>query len=287
MDLKIIYEDNNLLVVDKPAGVPVFKEGNVSGKVPGGEPCRTMADYLVEKYPELKKNGPPRYGIIHRLDKNTSGILLIAKNYESLIFFQKQFSAAVPPVGGTSAFNKSSADRLADRKNRNLEKKVEKRYIALVVGNVKKDSGIIETLIGRSPKNGKKQKVFLAGEPGTQNKRQAITEYNVLEKFTQSNNSAKGGIAAKRHLTRVNNYTLLEVIPKTGRKHQIRCHLAFINHPIAGDKVYGFKNQPTPAGLTRHFLHASYLRVELPNKETKEFESGLPEDLTKVLEKLK
>ena len=88
-------------------------------------------------------------------------------------------------------------------------------------------------------------------------------------------------------LERFETYALVEIKPKTGRKHQIRCHLAYINHPIAGDKMYGFKNQPIPEGLTRHFLHASYLKFELPNKEIKEVKSELPEELKKITEQIK
>lgn len=237
MELKIIYQDNDLLVIDKPPGLTVFSEGKNTEK--------TLADYLIEKFPCLKNNKPPRYGIVHRLDKDTSGLILVAKNNETLFFLQKQF------------------------KNRTIQKK----YLALVMGEVKNNEGIIETLIGRSPKDGKKQKVFLLGEPGSQNKRQAITKYKVLERY--------------------DDYTLLEVIPRTGRKHQIRCHLAYIHHPIAGDKVYGFKNQPTPKYLNRHFLHASYLKFELPSGEikptthTQEIKSELPEDLNKIIRKLK
>jgi len=230
-NLKIIYEDNDLLVVDKPAGLIVFSERKSAEK--------TLADYLIEKFPYLKNNKPPRYGIVHRLDKDTSGVLLVTKNDETLFFLQKQF------------------------KNRTIQKK----YLALVTGEIKNNEGIIETLIGRSPKDGKKQKVFLSGEPGSQDKRQAITEYKVVERY--------------------DGYTLLEVVPKTGRKHQIRCHLAHIHHPIAGDKVYGFKNQQTPKGLNRHFLHASYLKIELPNGQIKELKSDLPEELRNVITKLK
>jgi len=136
-----------------------------------------------------------------------------------------------------------------------------------VVGNLKNKEGEVETLLGRSPGDRKKQKVYLPGEPRSQEKRKAVTEYKVLQRFE--------------------NYTLIEVVPKTGRKHQIRTHLAYLSHPIAGDKLYGFKNQPTPKGLKRQFLHASYLKIKLPNGEEKEFNSELPEDLNKVLNYLK
>jgi 23S rRNA pseudouridine1911/1915/1917 synthase len=220
MDFKIIYEDKDLLVVDKPPGIDVV----------------SLGEELLKQYPGLKE--VERNGIIHRLDKNTSGVILVAKSPEGLIFFQKQF------------------------KNRSVVKK----YLALVVGRVFNDNGIIETLIGRSRKDGKKQKVYSLIDPGPAGRREAVTEYKVLQKYE--------------------NYTLLEVIPKTGRKHQIRCHLAHIHYPVAGDEVYGFKGQARPKGLNRQFLHASYLKIKLMNGEDKEFESKLFEDLQKVIENL-
>jgi len=203
--VKIIYEDDNLLVIDKPAGV--------------------VADEIPRR--------------IHRLDKDTSGILLVAKNDKALEFLQKQFK----------------------------EREVKKKYLALVAGNLKKEEGVIETLIGRSPGDRRKQKVYLPGEPNAQEKRKAVTEYKVLQRFE--------------------NYTLIKVEPKTGRKHQIRTHLAYLGHPVAGDKLYGFKNQPRPERLKRQFLHASYLKVKLPNGKTKEFKSELPNELKLCLQNLK
>ena len=203
--VKIIYEDDNLLVIDKPAGLVV---DNIERRV-------------------------------HRLDKDTSGILLVAKNDKALEFLQKQFK----------------------------EREVKKKYLALVAGNLKKEEGVIETLIGRSPGDRRKQKVYLPGEPNAQEKRKAVTEYKVLQRFE--------------------NYTLIKVEPKTGRKHQIRTHLAYLGHPVAGDKLYGFKNQPRPERLKRQFLHASYLKVKLPNGKTKEFKSELPNELKLCLQNLK
>lgn len=211
MEIKTIYEDEDILVVDKPAGIVTID--------------------LIEKYPNLKK--------VHRLDKDTSGLLLMVKNEKSLIFLQKQF------------------------KNR----RVEKGYIALVAGNIKNNKGRIETLIGRAPKNKKRQKAYLPAEPGAKGKREAITEYKVAERFK--------------------DYTLIEVSPKTGRKHQIRCHFSYLGHPIAGDKMYGFKNQPCPEGLNRQFLHANYIRIKLPTGKFKELSSPLPKDLKLCLDNLK
>lgn len=233
MDIKIIYEDNNVLVVDKPAGVVVFHETiNTTQNIE-----KPLIGYLIEKFPEIAKVGhPPRYGMVHRLDKDTSGILLVAKNTEALIFLQKQF----------------------------INREVEKKYIALATGHFKENFGKIETLIGRSPADPRKQKAYEAESLSSYKvKRQAITEFNVLQRFKY--------------------YTLLEITIKTGRKHQIRCHLSYVHHPIAGDKLYGFKDSPVPEGLNRQFLHSSYLKIKLPGGELKEFKSELPEDLQSIL----
>jgi len=234
MELKIIYENDNVLVVDKPAGIIVFPEKALPA---GGE--KTLIDYLIEKKPELKKTGlAPRYGMVHRLDKDTSGILLVAKNNNSLLFLQKQFKEGL----------------------------VAKKYLALATGNIKDNQGKIKTLIGRSPQDRRKQKAYFM-EENPKGKREAETHYKVLKKFE--------------------GFTLLEIEPKTGRKHQIRCHLNSIGHPIAGDKLYGFKNQPCPKGLDRQFLHANYLKINLSPNENREFESRLPEDLNKIIKTLK
>lgn len=230
MELKIIYEDDNVLAVDKPAGVIVFPEGfSLTDRQ------KTLIDRLIEKYPELKNVGlPPRFGIVHRLDKDTSGIILTARNNNTLKFLQNQFK----------------------------QRKVIKKYLALAVGEIKDNSGKIETLIGRAPKDRRKQKSYLKEKSDFGPKREAKTIYRVVERFK--------------------DYTLLEVEPRTGRKHQIRCHLAWIHHPIAGDKLYGFKNQPCPPGLSRQFLHANYLKVDSLTGE-KEFKSKLPDDLEKII----
>jgi len=226
--IKIIYEDDELLAIDKLAGLIVFPEGETKEK--------TLIDLLLEDRPELKNTGTaPRYGIIHRLDKDTSGVLLVAKNNEALESFQKQFKEGL----------------------------IKKRYVALVVGNLKNEEGTIETLIGRSPQDRRRQKVYLENDPASEGKRKAITKYKLLQRFE--------------------NYDLIEIEPRSGRKHQIRTHLSYLGHPIAGDKLYGFKNQPLPKDLKRQFLHASYLKTD----NGKEFKSELPEDLKQVLNNVK
>ena len=215
--MKIIYQDKDLLVIDKPTGWTIKK--------------------IEEKLPD---NGLLRKGIVHRLDKETSGVLLIAKNDESLQFFQKQF------------------------KNR----RVEKSYLALVVGNIKENSGTIKTLISRN-KKGIKQRAYLMQGPEKEKSgaRIAETQWNIVKKYKE--------------------YTLVQAWPKTGRKHQIRVHFSYLNHPIAGDKLYSFKNQKTPEGLKRQFLHAESLKIKMPGGETKTFYSELPKDLKQILCQIK
>jgi len=201
--LKILAERGTLLVADKPPGLTVEQTAEQLGYTPA-----------------------------HRLDKDTSGVLLLAKNQETLEFLQKQFK----------------------------ERKVEKRYICLVEGSFRENSGTIHTLLARSPADRRKQRTYPLNEP-KEGRREALTEWKVLQRFE--------------------GYTLLEATPKTGRKHQIRAHMVSIGHPIAADKLYGFKNQQTPKGLYRQFLHASYLEIR-----GQKFTSELPPDLQQVLNAL-
>ncbi len=219
--LNIAYEDDEVLVIDKPAGISVHPGAGGQGG--------TLANALLAQYPSLEKVGESgRPGIVHRLDKNTSGLMIVAKSEGALKSLARQFKS----------------------------RDVVKRYSALVKSKVKPDEGLINAPLGRNPKNRKRMALVAGG-------REAVTSYKV-----------------KRHL---NDYTLLEVTPKTGRTHQIRVHMASVGHPIVGDAVYGSKHP----GLDRHFLHASYLKFRLP-KDSKhiELESRLPSDLQMVLDNL-
>lgn len=238
MAFKILFENANLLVVDKPAGISIYPEEIISsGKNQIGK--ITLIEELIKSYPELENVGErPRYGIVHRLDKETSGVLLVAKNNQSLDWLQNQFK----------------------------ENRVSKKYIALITGIIEESEGKVETLIGRSKKDFRKQKVYFEGEPEAKGKREAITEYKVLKRFK--------------------DYTLIEVRPKTGRMHQIRVHMAYLHHPIAGDKKYGAKDQLCPDGLTRQFLHSNSLEIEMQDGSKKIFGSELPDDLKKIVENL-
>jgi len=232
MEIKVIYQDKHLLVAEKPSGISVFPEGEEKGK--------TFIDDLVESFPELKEVGEwPRYGIVHRLDKETSGVILIAKNSRTLAFLQEQFQNG----------------------------EVTKEYIALCTGNLSEKKGTIETFMARSPKDRRKQKAHPLYDLKIKGiARKAVTDYEALQK--------------------IGNYTLIKAIPRTGRKHQIRCHMAYLHHPIAGDGLYGFRDHIPPEGLKRQFLHAERLTVRMPDGEMRSFYSELPDDLKKILDNL-
>ncbi len=224
MNIPIIYENSDVLVINKPAGLLVHPTHKKEKD--------TLIDFLINKYPEIKNVGEDklRPGIVHRLDENTSGLMTIAKNQKTFDWLKEQFQ----------------------------NRKVEKKYLALVVGKLKDKKGIITKAIGRSRKKGIKQTI----NPFVPRK-EAITGYSVLKEYK--------------------DYSLIEATPKTGRMHQLRIHFASIGHPVAGDKKYKFKRQTCPEGLNRQFLHASYLKFELPSGEVKEFYSELPADLKIII----
>jgi len=216
--LHIIYEDDDLLVVDKPAGLAVHPAP--------GHPGHTLVNAILSHYPHLADIGDSlRPGIVHRLDKDTSGVMLVAKNRVAQANLSGQFK------GHT----------------------VVKAYRVLVRGKLTPESGIIEAAIGRDPRHRQRMAVVSRG-------REARTEYRVV-----------------RYL---DGFTLLEVMPATGRTHQIRVHLAAIGFPVVGDSTYGVKSPH----LSRQFLHACRLGFNLPSTgEYVEFESELPPDLEQAL----
>lgn len=222
--LDIVYEDADILVVNKPAGMVVHPaHGHASG---------TLVNAVLAHCPELEGvGGEQRPGIVHRLDKDTSGLIVIAKNDRAHRELQRQFKA----------------------------REVAKAYLALVEGRVSPQRGIIEAPIGRDPVHRQRMAVVRNG-------REAVTRYMVLETFPE--------------------YTLVEVEPVTGRTHQIRLHLAFIGHPVVGDRVYGRRKQRL--NLNRHFLHAHRLTLTLPGTgERRTFIAPLPPELEAVLAELR
>ncbi|MES0360427.1 MAG: RluA family pseudouridine synthase [Anaerolineales bacterium] len=225
ISLDIVFENNDLMVVNKPAGMVVHPSaGHQSG---------TLVHAALAYAPDIDGvGGIQRPGVVHRLDKDTSGLIVLAKNDATHQWLQEQF-------------------RLRE---------VEKIYLALVDGAPPTPRGRVEAAIGRDPVDRKKMAVLPPGKG-----RSAVSEYTSVQKFA--------------------GHTLLEVHPITGRTHQIRLHLAFLDCPVVGDRVYGRRHPSLP--LKRQFLHAARLRIRIPGEtELSEYEAPLPGDLTDTLESL-
>jgi 23S rRNA pseudouridine1911/1915/1917 synthase len=189
-----------------------------------------------------------RPGIVHRLDKETSGLILVAKNDRAHGNLQAQFQART----------------------------VEKEYLALVEGQIEPVQGRINAPIGRHPTDRLRQAV-LPPDPrtGKPRGRPAMTEYRVLGYYTAPVHDGSGTA----------HFSLVSVKPLTGRTHQIRVHLAWRKHPVVGDTLYGYKRLRLP--LDRHFLHAHRLRFRLPaSGEERTFVALLPVELQRVVDAL-
>ena len=237
--LTIIHEDDNLLVIDKPAGLVVHPApGNESG---------TLVNAVLHHAPTLEGiGGERRPGIVHRLDKDTSGLIVVAKNDQTHRFLQEQFQART----------------------------VYKEYLALVEGHVSPPKGRISAPIGRHPTQRKRQAILPVNPMTGETKgREAVTEYDVIGAY---HGRSRDGVGKA-------NCTLIRVILHTGRTHQIRVHMAWHKNPIVGDTTYGFRKQRL--GIRRQFLHAHRLRLRLPDSDgEREFISPLPHDLQQFLD---
>lgn len=221
--LDIIYEDSCLLVVNKPKGMVVHPAA--------GNPDNTLVNALLYRCGDSLSgiNGAIRPGIVHRIDKDTAGLLIVAKNDEAHKKLAEQISV--------HSFTR--------------------RYEAIVVGNLKSDSGTIDLPIGRHKTDRKKMAVT------AEHSRNAITHYRVIERF-------KG-------------FTYVELTLETGRTHQIRVHMSHIGHPVAGDSVYG--DRTNVLKQDGQCLFAKYIKFVHPvTGEELEFEAELPEFFKKALE---
>lgn len=238
--LTIVYEDDDLLVVDKSAGMVVHPaSGHQSG---------TLVNAILHHCPEIAGvGGERRPGIVHRLDKETSGLIVVAKNDRAQRSLQAQFKART----------------------------VYKEYLALVEGGLDPEEGRISAPMGRHPTDRKKQAILppdaISGETAG---REAVTDYYTLGRY-----SVRMGNAGRM------TFTLLRIVLHSGRTHQIRVHLAWRKHAVLGDTLYGPKTPRMP--IKRHFLHAHRLRFVLPSTgQDREFVSPLPADLAALLQRI-
>lgn len=236
MEIPIIYEDDDVVVIDKPPGILVHGDGKKAGE--------TVADWHVSRVPEARGVGEPmhlpdgtlldRPGVVHRLDGETSGVLILAKTQEAFEHLKKQFH-----------------DRL-----------VQKEYRAFVYGAVVGPIGTIDRPIGRSAKD---FRLFSAQRGARGSMREAQTRWERI-----------GGNGL---------YTYLRLLPKTGRRHQLRVHLKAINHPIVQDALYApalAKKDPHALGFDRLALHAYMLAVALPSGKMRTFIAPLPGDFRRA-----
>lgn len=226
LNLEILYEDEDLLVVNKPKGMVVHPApGNYENTLVNG-----LMYHCKDNLSGI--NGVLRPGIVHRIDKNTSGLLIVAKNDNSHNFLAQQIS----------------------------EHSFTREYEAVVYGNIKQDNGTVNAPIGRHPIKRKQMAVTNTAS------RSAVTHYEVIERF--------------------GNFTHLKLRLETGRTHQIRVHMSYIGHAVAGDDVYGPKK--IIIELSGQCLHAKKIGFIHPTtKEYLEFDSDLPEYFSKFLRKLK
>ena len=223
MDLDIVYEDDDVIVVNKANGIVVHPAKTTSNP--------TLVNGLMDYSNNLSTiNGEFRPGIVHRIDAYTTGLLMIAKNDKAHEFLSKQLE----------------------------EKTTHRIYYALVHGVINNDTGTIDAPIGRDKKDRKKMAVVADGKP-------AITHFRVLERYK--------------------NATLLELKLETGRTHQIRVHMAYINHPVVNDPVYGNKKCIDETGQCLHAKEIGFIHPT--TKKYMEFNSELPECFTNILKKYK
>ena len=244
LPLNIVYEDDEVMIINKPAGMVVHPgSGNFTGTLLNG-----VAYYLKEKNPSINAETLPRFGLVHRIDKNTSGLLVLAKTDKALTHLAKQF----------------------------FDHTVNRKYVALVWGDVENDNGTIVAHVGRNLRYRKLFEAYPEGDHG----KEAITHYKVIERF--------------------NYVTLVECVLETGRTHQIRVHMKYIGHPLFNDDFYGgdkivkgtvynkYKQfvDNCFALCPRQALHAKTLGFIHPATGKQiNFEAEIPKDMNAVIEK--
>jgi 23S rRNA pseudouridine1911/1915/1917 synthase len=224
--LDVIYEDSDVIVINKPRGMVVHPAA--------GHPNGTLVNALMHHCRDLSGiNGELRPGIVHRIDKDTSGLLMVAKNDLAHNALSEQLK----------------------------EHSVTRKYLAVAHGELEHDQGTIDAPLGRDPKD---RKLYTVTDRGS---KRAVTHFAVLERFV--------------------GYTLLELMLETGRTHQIRVHMKYIGHPLAGDPVYG-RAKGRGMRMTGQALHAAVLGFTHPRSgERLTFEVPMPEEMNEFIEELR
>jgi len=236
--LDVLFEDEAIIVINKPAALAVHPARAGMGG--------TLANALLFRFQSISRATTFRPGIVHRLDADTSGVIVCAKDESAHFKLAEQFE----------------------------QRTVQKEYLAIVRGRLRDETGVIDKPIGRHPDHYEMQRVHPEGK-------QAVTEYEIAQRFRK--------------------FTLVRLKPRTGRTHQLRVHLAVINHPIVSDRLYSTRpaltlsevqdKEPTPGEpplIARQALHAAKLSFDHPRTgERVSFEAPLPEDFERALAALR
>jgi 23S rRNA pseudouridine1911/1915/1917 synthase len=239
MDVSILFEDAAFLAINKPAGVVVNRAESVKAE--------TIQDWMEKRIridnpihaniliTEENKEFAGRAGIVHRIDKETTGILLIAKNVSSFIELQRQFK----------------------------ERIIQKTYLAIVHGELTPKEGEVRAPVGRLPWNRERFGIVPGGK-------ESVTKYAVIKTFEKEGEKL----------------TLVSVHPETGRTHQIRVHMKYINHPLLGDYLYAGRktSRNDREWATRVMLHAARIVLQHPTtQETIAIEAPIPDDMNRII----
>lgn len=242
MNIDVLFETDDVLVINKPSGIMVHADGKerINQKI-------VLTDWIMEHYPALRDVGEtmmidgealPRPGIVHRLDEETSGVLLIAKNQESFISLKEQF------------------------KNRLIKKE----YHAFVWGHFKDPSGVVEAPIGRNKNDFRR---WQAGRGIRGEEREAVTYWKAQMQFTDE---------------REERFSLMHLYPLTGRTHQLRVHMQYLQRPIVGDLLYA-PTKPYALGFNRVALHAHNVTFTDRLGHTVTIQAPYPEDFEAAIAK--
>lgn len=238
MQITILVETPDFLVINKPSGLMVHGDGRTTKP--------TLVDWILQRYPELAGIGEPvrwndeiidRPGIVHRLDEETSGVLVVAKTPEAFAYFKKQF----------------------------MDRTIQKEYHAFVWGHFKEAQGIVDVPIGRSSGDFRR---WQAGRGTRGEVREALTKWEAVAGFEE------GGEA----------FSLVHLWPKTGRTHQLRVHMKYLQRPIVSDSLYA-PTKPASLGFTRVALHARTISFVAPGGEEVSVTAPYPGDFEEALAK--
>ena len=243
MNIQILLETTDFLIVNKPSGLMVHPSTALRTSADGKKVGPTLTDWILEHYPEIKGVGEPmgaidRPGIVHRLDEETSGVLIIAKTQTSFEYFKQLF----------------------------MNREVEKEYHVFVWGHFKESDGVVDQPIGRSSGDFRR---WLSGRGTRGETRQAVTKWQVVKQFTDEEDQS---------------FSFMHLFPKTGRTHQLRVHMKYLQRPIVSDSLYApAKSQAL--GFRRLALHAYKISFVAPNGEPVEVVAPYPIDFEQAVAK--